>query len=598
MKNWMRLGVVFMGAVFLNASCIDKDYDLNHVDLTIGLGNEGLGVKVGETEKIYLENILEVDNTVKLDENNLYYLVEDGTSAYDFQVDKVTTTLQQATVETKYRVLSFEDALEQNPEVVGMVDEFEVSTDFAPSGHAEGENQTDITIDDISSDVKSLQRIYTNDLTIGLTMQMLTSPGIKFGIHSYKDFKITVPAYLHISQIFTPGWTLTGNVLHYKGEKLYDNEEICTIKVDYIDLHEYGHPVNATIVLGEEMVKAKIEGEIKFKTREAFTMRKGDYADIKVGIIHNNGRDDVTIDAVTGRFAPNITVAPQHIDIASSLPDFLQDDEVRVNVTNPTIKLSSDMTQLPLGINISAQLNAIKNGNDGFNVPVSLPVVAADNNVFNTIYYYQGNAPYDPEGVVAQAKTQQVDNLSTLLFRLPDYINVDFDGGKVSVQDKDYTIELGKTYNTAIDYKIYVPFEFSEGLTIVYNDSTDSFEDDLADYTAEGLTVQAEAYNSIPLDLVAEIYAVDIHNNRINEINFDKALIAPSKDGQTEQRTDVTISARLNDPYLLQKIDRLFFKIRANSGVSETPHQLMSTQYLQFKEIKLRLDGQVTGNFN
>ena len=30
----------------------------------------------------------------------------------------------------------------------------------------------------------------------------------------------------------------------------------------------------------------------------------------------------------------------------------------------------------------------------------------------------------------------------------------------------------------------------------------------------------------------------------------------------------------------------------------KSTHKLMSTQYLQFKEIKLRLDGQVTGNFN
>ena len=598
MNNWVRFGVILMGSMLFTTSCLDKDYDLNNLDLTIGLGSEGLGVKVGETEKIYLENILEVDNTVKLDENNLYYLVEDGTSNYDFHVDKVSSRLAQTSIQTSQRVLSYELALAQNPELSEYVDHFEVETDFAPMGHAVGTGKTEITIDGISSDVKSISRIYTDRLNISLMIDVVTTPNIKFDIHSFENFKITLPSYLHVSRINTPGWELNGHVLEYKGTLMYTQSEVCSVDIDYMDLQEYGTPVNGVIELGEDIVKAEFEGDVQFHTTENFIMREGDYADIKVGIIHNDGNNEVTIDAVTGRFDPKIEVAAQQIDVASSLPDFLKDEAVRVNVTNPTIKLSSDMTNVPLGLNVSAQLNSIKEGTDGFNVPVNLPVVAVDNNLYNTIYYYQGNSPYDPEGVVEPSKHQEVGNLSTLLNRLPDYINVDFDGGKISVQDKEYTVRLGETYKTSMDYKVYVPFEFSEGLTIVYNDSTDSFEDDLADYTAEGLTVTAEAYNSIPLDLVAEIYAVDVNNNKIEDIHFDKALIAPSTDGLTEKRTDVTISARLSDPTLLQKIDRLFFKVHAESGVTETSHKLMSTQYLQFKEIKLNLDGQVTGNFN
>ena len=429
-------------------------------------------------------------------------------------------------------------------------------------------------------------------------MEVKTTPGVKFGIHSFKDFHITIPAYLHVGKINTPGWVLEGNDLFHPGEMLYTHPEVCSISIDYLDLHEYGVPQNGSLTLGDEIIKATFDGTVQFAAKEKFTMRKGDYADIQVGIIHNAGIDDIVVDAVTGRFDPTIEVAAQQIDIASSLPDFLRDEAVRVNVTNPTIKLGSDMTAVPLGLNVGALLTSVKGGQDGFSVPVTLPQVAVDHFSDNTIYYYQGNTPYDPEGLVADAKLQEVNDLNKLLNRLPDYINVDFDGGKVSVQDKDYTIELGKTYNTSFDYKIYVPFEFSEGLTIVYNDSTDSFEDDLADYTAEGLTVTAEAYNAIPLDLVAEIYAVNKQGQRIDEIHFDKALIDPSADGVTEKRTDVTISARLSDPTLLQKIDRLFFKVNAASEATQTSHKLMSTQYLQFKEIKLRLDGQVTGNFN
>ena len=597
MKNWMRLGVVCMGAMALTTSCLDKDYDLDKIDLTIGLGSDGLGVKVGETEKIFLENILEVDNTVKIDGNNMYYLIEDGTSDFDVEVEKVTTTVKNTEIKNTTRVLSFENALEQLELPEGTT-QIPVDGNFDPTGQIEGTVSTDMVVDNVSSDVKSLKRVYSKDLSFSLSIDVQKTPNVKLGIKHIKDFEIKVPAYLHITE-YSKGWTLLeGNVLKYAGVMPYTQAEVCAIKVDYVDMGEYGVPVNNTITLGEEMVKASAKGEIVFHATQPFTMYKGDYADAVVHIDHTQNSDEINIDAVTGRFAPAIDVADQQIDIAGSLPDFLKDDAVRVSVSNPTIKLASDMSQIPLGIHVSAQLNSIKQGEKGFDVPVTLPMVSVDNNQYNTVYYYQGNAPYDPEGVVAEAKQQQVNDLNTLVTRLPDYINVDFDGGKLAVQDKDYTVQLGRSYKTSLDYKVYVPFEFSNGLTIVYNDSTDSFKDDLADYTAEGLTVKAEAYSTIPLDLVAQIYAVDKSGRKLQNIHFDQAKIAPSTDGMAVQRTDVTISARLTDPTLLQQIDRLFFKVQAESGVSESTHKLMSTQYLQFKEIKLRLDGQVTGNFN
>ena len=598
MKNWMCLGVILAGTMLSATSCLDKDYDLNNLDLTLGLGSEGLSVKVGETEKIFLKDILEVDNTIKVDGSNLYYLEESGTSDYNFSVEKVTTSVSDATISSKQRVLSFESALEQMPELDASITEFNVPADFAPTGYAEGAARTDLSVDNISSDVKSLSRVYSNDLNFSLSLEMVTSPGVNFKIRAIKNFKIKVPSYLHITRL-SDGWVLKeNNLLEYPGELTYNNSEICSLTADYVDLGEYGIPVNNSIVLGDEMVEATASGEVDFYTVAPFTMRKGDFADAVVTIKNSASNNQISIDAVTGRFNPVIDVAPQQIDIAGSLPDFLKDEAVRVSVSNPTIKLSSDMTAIPLGVNVSAELQSVKNGADGFTRTVGLPKVAVDNNQMNTVYYYQGNAPYDPEGVVTPSKQQLVGNLSTLLERLPDYINVDFGNGKVAVQDKDYTITLGQNYNTSFNYKVYVPFEFSDGLTIVYNDSTDSFEDDLADYTAEGVTVMAEAYSSIPLELVANLYAVDVNGNEIPDIHFEKAFIAPSADGKTEQRTDVKISARLEDPALLQKIDRLFFKINATSEATQTSHKLYSTQYLQFKEMKLRLDGQVTGNFN
>lgn len=48
-------------------SCLDDSYDLNKVDLTMGLGSDGLAVTLGNTENILLNDILDTDESVKLD---------------------------------------------------------------------------------------------------------------------------------------------------------------------------------------------------------------------------------------------------------------------------------------------------------------------------------------------------------------------------------------------------------------------------------------------------------------------------------------------------------------------------------------------------
>ena len=159
-------------------------------------------------------------------------------------------------------------------------------------------------------------------------------------------------------------------------------------------------------------------------------------------------------------------------------------------------------------------------------------------------------------------------------------------------------MNLGQTYNAKAKYNVFVPFEFNNGFVIVYNDSTDSMKDDLEDYAAEGVRVTADVNNTIPLDLVATITAVDVDGNPVPGVTFDKANIPASTVGKAEAKTSVQIDATLSDPYLLRKIDRFMFKINAASGESTETHKLYSTQYLEFTNVKVRLKGQIIADFN
>lgn len=113
LKHFFLTGALCAGSALVLSSCIDDSYDLDKVDLTMGLGSDGLSVTLGNTEKIRLGDLLDLDESVKLDGKNTFYLVEDGNTNFDVKVDKVHTNLNSTTLKTNEKVLSYEKARQQ-----------------------------------------------------------------------------------------------------------------------------------------------------------------------------------------------------------------------------------------------------------------------------------------------------------------------------------------------------------------------------------------------------------------------------------------------------------------------------------------------------
>lgn len=223
------------------------------------------------------------------------------------------------------------------------------------------------------------------------------------------------------------------------------------------------------------------------------------------------------------------------------------------------------------------------------------------------LYYAQTENPYDPSGLPAEGTYDkaQVSNLNTLVKKIPEQIKVDLSGNKVKVKDQLYTIKLNQEYTADADYSVFVPFEFNKGLSIVYNDSTNSFNDDIDKYAAEGIRITALAKNAIPLDLNVAIEATDVNGNVIEGIVFTPAVVkagsgkkAPTTGKYELAETPITLDATLKDPNLLKLVDKLIFKVRADNKETTESHTLVSDQYLRLDKIKLRLKGAVTADFN
>ena len=595
----MATGALLLASGLVATSCIDSSFDLDEdIDMTMGFGADGLSVKLGSTGKVYLDDILDIDKNVKLDGSNVYYLVEEGSTNVDFKVNAVTTTIKNATLHADQELVNFGDVLS-----LSGLPSMTIPGNWSLSADLAGKTD-DFTfrLSNIPSEVQSLSAIYPMAGTrVSLSLKLEATPNVKAKITQIKDLKVTMPDYLRIKSV-SQG-TFEGNVITIPNVANPGTGEFCRVEVECIDLGEDGNiNSNDELVLPVEKSRIKMSGKFTVGANQAFTVTANDNIRLSMDILLGSGvsgqEATVTVDKVVGKFDPSINPTIESINIQDQLPDFLQDDEVRIVVANPTLRFDVDMTQIPLSLNFSGKLIAHK-GDAANDKTVVLPETGKAEflkNKQNYVYFSQESTPYDPTGLIPFAAKHKVSNLGTLIEQLPDFIKVDVSNGQIKVKDEMATIQLDRNYNASLGYKIFVPFQFNNGLKIVYRDSTNSLNEDLEDYQAEGLVVKATAYSTVPLDLSATVYPVDVNGNEIPGIQVDNVMIKASTDGTTEQATEMEISVKLTNPKDLQKVDRFRFRVSADANQSNL--SLNSQQYLRFENVRLKLTGQVIADFN
>lgn len=626
-KHLLVTGMLCAGTTLLFTGCIDDSYDLDKVDLTMKLNTDGLGVKLGNTDLIALADILDEDETVKTEANGLYYLVKDGTSNFNVKVDNMTTSFNDTKLDMNTPVLQYNDVYEQLRDAgipVTHGSTLPIPANFEMHGSAEGDQEVDFKITDVS-DVKQVKTIDLQKSKVALTLTEANQPAsLNLGVTRLKNIRLYLPKFLGVTDV-APGWELKeGNVLvytHNGGTYNYDRNkpEICSVYLNKVALDQTTHKgkvENGGIELTPNELKVRMTAEqVYFENRAGreLSMNEGDQASVRLDIkLPNNV---LNISQVTGIFNPAINPDNERIDVSSDLPDFLQDKEVRIVATNPTIRFHANMSTLPVGIDMRGTLTAVKE-NGAFENGATTKVVKLDKGVMemgrdNYVYYCnQGNTPYDPEGAKAGAATvKNTANIGDLITELPDYLEVNLRDNQINVKNEYYTVQLGRDYHVDADYSVFVPFEFDRGLKVVYNDSTESMHSDLKDLSATGtLEVMADAYNTIPLELLVGLKAVDVDGNELPvEFNTAEAHVAPgdgstyTMNGEVKQRsgsevmTPIKITAKLDDKDLLSRIDKLCFNIHADATGS---NKLVSTQYLKLNNIKIKLHAGVIADFN
>ena len=559
-------------------SCVDNKYDLDKdIDMTINVGGEHLTIPAGSSDTAYLSKIIEVEEGDILQPDaatRVYHL----TKRDDIDVDPTTAkevTISSANTDLKQELVGSGD---------GGSGSKTTELDVKNNLRAEASD-----IDEALIELGALGAKTPTSLT--LAFEFLNTGNLTFGSVTAKNLEIQLPDFL----MFEKGEVEEGNKLILNNEELKNAQKV---------LHVIGYQFGGKAGEGEIPDKNRTITINGLVTMQGQVVTSGINGSGSLTMTLDVTLEEMTANSVTGVIQPEIKAETTNIEL-NDLPDFLKDEETRMDITNPVILLRAE-NQLETPVEVDAVLTPMK-GNaqiDGKEVKVGsgygkTPVVLASG---KNVIALSRTGECTIEGVTSNVK---VEDINDLLETIPDDIEVDLQ--PVVRNEGYYTAELGRAYEMPSSYEVDVPLSFEQNLNIVYNDSVQDLNKDLNDLDKVILkkaNVLLTVDNAIPLKLQLKpenVLIKDVYGNELTAvkktIEEDKQYVTESTDGEKPVTSELVLNLTSEDTAFLSKIDRICFKLTAVPG-SATGVPLKDTQWLKVTSIKLSVPGGVNVDLN
>lgn len=567
-------------------SCVDNKYDLDKdIDMTINVGGEYLTIPAGSTDTTFLSKIIEVEEGDILQPDattRVYHL----TKKDDINVEP--TTVKEVTVGATTTDL---ESIEIVNNTGVSFSEPEVSAYITTSGDFEA------TANDIDEALKELGSLRAKTpVDLNLTIDFNISGGnLTFNQVKANKLKLVFPDYI----VFKEDEGIQDNELILDEEVLSVNGSSYTrtLKVEgykFSDAAGSGMKPNAEGSL-------TIEGNISM---EGDVVTSGISGTGALALVPKAVLEEMTVNSVTGVIQPKIEAETTKIEL-NDLPDFLKDEDTRLDITNPVILLKAD-NPLETDVEIDAVLTPKKNNVNIEGHEVKIGTGYGQNKVAlipgTNIIALSRTGDCSIEGVTENIKVEDINNL---LETIPDDIDVNLQ--PIVRNENYYNAELGKEYDLPASYEVDVPLSFEQGLNIVYNDSVQDLNKDLNDLDKVSLKnakIMLSVDNAIPLKLqlkAENVQIKDVYGNELTAVKKtmeeDKQYVTESTDGEKPATSELVLSLTSDDTAFLSKIDRICFKITAVPG-SATGVPLKDTQWLKVTSVKLSVPGGVNVDLN
>lgn len=567
----------------ITTSCIDNSYDLNKdIDMTISAGGEHLAIPVGYTEKITLDKIIELDegDDLQIVDGEYHLLKKDN-------IDETNTSVKLVTVEESLNPIEPIKVLNNQEYDIKHEVLFEnIGTEDVIEAQAHGIDKAVIEIGSLTADTPT---------KLTLSFKIETTNTIMYDRVTIGNMTITFPDFIK----FEGGQSgLNGQTLTITNEIIYKNNPTFTKSLSiakYSFGEKYGDGNKIKEENGDRILKIE-EEKITIKTNGIVYGAQGSGS---LSITPTVTLAEMAVSEVYGTIQPDIDVKPTEVEL-NNLPDFLQDDEIRLDITNPVFSFNAN-NPLNTDVEMDGVLTGYKDGK-----VTKIVKIGSGNGGASITLKPSGDKQQtisivrDEQTVVeANATKVVVPNLNDIIETIPDHINVEL---KPAVKTEQYyTVNLGQDYTLNSAYDIDIPLSFGSNLKIVYEETLDNFDLDLEDVDIKKAVLSINAVNTIPLAMEIKndnVSALDANGNVIKDIDVTvEGTITESKDGKTEVSSALNVNLNKTAEGAISKLDGLKLKITAVPGQA-TDVQLLSTQWMQLKDMKLKIPNGIKVDLN
>ncbi|KAA6321130.1 hypothetical protein EZS27_029183 [termite gut metagenome] len=596
---------------FLLFSCVDQSYDLNKdIDLTLTVGGDSLIFPLGNTEKMYLSKFVKVE-----DSDLLYEVKEEGEHKGEYKLSKeakISNTeviIDDVAIEVEDTKLDDVDDIPPIPSGTGPsapIDDLPAFT-FTTGGDLVLEN---------NNMPEEIISIYS--LIPGLTKSKLPRLSLDFEVREKNNKSLDA-----VKEILLDNFTLTlPKCLVLDGDQVISKEDFLdpdkninyttyTIgSASFSPTDPNVFSLDLTLISFEDEegglaigplepgIGFKREYKVSLTSRITVQLSSVSAEELELVLTPVISISEIPIASVSGQINPALDIESTTVEL-EGLPDFLQDDDVKLDLENPQIFLN---VSNPLGIPIliNATMRGLKNGVQTHKEKIITGNIEIPANQDITIILSKLGGTDD---AVNNIQYKEINNLNDMFLIIPEQIELDINAQ--ADQGKRHMIDLGKTYPIEMNYKIDMPLSFGPELTIIYNETIDGWNKDikdLKDLDMENIYLAANVENTIPLEFHMSGYAVDVNGNKLDGITVGVANnqpIAPGK-AETAGLSSLIIEIVTQNPNsgIMKKIDGVVLRFKANSNSTVNGIPLKSSQYILMKNMKATLPEGASVNLN
>ena len=564
-------------------ACVDDEYDLDKdISLEVGIGGKYFAIPLGSTDSIRVDSLLE------LDDESVFMFMEDGTATItkSDEVDVRVPEIRQVTIS------GWESEIEPIDKVVDL-------SRFASEDI--GDWGTSIESDPV--DINSQTEIKF-EAEVPEELERLDE--VKFVGEPMLDIYVRFTAPDEVQQVRLVNYTIVfpDFIDFVDGQDVEDHRLVINEPVTIADGYEKhlkieGFHFEENPI--DDYHQLLLEGALTLDGQLAVIIEpQGTVpSEVEVQVMPSVSVGDLEVGEIVGKVNVDIDPVNEVVDLGD-IPDFLKDKDVVLDITHPMITLEVGNTT---GVPVVADLellpmvgdNVIENGKivlNGGEIAVKAADVMGD---YTWTNFFISNSN---EGMEPGYEYVGVSNLPNLIRQIPDEIQIKMTAVADESQEHRFDLSHGD-YEMKVKYNVNVPLQFGEDLLVVYRDTVNDFNKDIADYVkyVEAVEMELQVENMIPLGMNCSIVALDVEGRALPDIEVSSDMpIEPAdwENGKPVMKTSeftITLTEKVEGE--MEKLDGLGMEIKAHASEGVHGAVLKKDQYLRLSG-KMRIPGGIS----